>query len=54
MNANTKIYGLIGIPVGPLRAIRHVISPSVGYAWTPDFSKPFFGKNLGYVVKKNR
>ena len=52
MNANTKIYGLIGIPVGPLRAIRHVISPSVGYAWTPDFSKPFFGKNLGYIVKK--
>tara|TARA_B100001248_G_scaffold126637_1_gene94957 strand:- start:1943 stop:2977 length:1035 start_codon:yes stop_codon:yes gene_type:complete len=52
MNANTKIYGLIGIPFGPLRAIRHVITPSVGYAWTPDFSKPFFGKNLGYVVKE--
>ena len=52
MNANTKVYGLIGIPVGPLRAIRHVVSPSVGYSWTPDFSKPLFGKNLGYVIKK--
>ena len=52
MNANTKVYGLIGIPVGPLRAIRHVVSPSVGYSWTPDFSKPLFGKNLGYVIKE--
>ena len=46
MNANTQIYGLIGIPFGPLRALRHVISPSVGYSWTPDFSKPLFGKDL--------
>lgn len=50
MNANTQIYGLIGIPLGPVRAIRHVISPSVGYSWAPDFSKPFFGKDLGYVL----
>ena len=44
MNANTQIYGLIGIPIGPLKAVRHIISPTVGYSWTPDFSKPFFGK----------
>ena len=29
------------------RALRHVISPSVGYSWTPDFSRPLFGKDLG-------
>ena len=52
MNANTQIYGLIGIPFGPLRALRHVISPSVGYSWTPDFSKPLFGKDLGYILKE--
>tara|TARA_Y100001980_G_C14556650_1_gene349089 strand:- start:10982 stop:14572 length:3591 start_codon:yes stop_codon:yes gene_type:complete len=52
MNANTQIYGLIGIPIGPLKAVRHIISPTVGYSWTPDFSKPFFGKDLGYVETK--
>ena len=50
MNANTQIYGLFSIPIGPVKAIRHVISPSIGYSWTPDFSKPFFGNDLGYVL----
>jgi len=50
MNANTQIYGLLPIPIGPVRAIRHVMSPTVGYSWTPDFSKPVFGKDLGYVL----
>ena len=50
MNANTQLYGLFSIPFGPLTAIRHVISPSIGYSWSPDFSKKVFGKNLGYVV----
>ena len=50
MNTNTQIYGLFPIPLGPIRAVRHVMSPSVGYSWTPDFSKPFFGKDLGYIL----
>ena len=50
MNANTQIYGLIPIPFGPVKAIRHVMSPSIGYSWTPDFSEPLFGKDLGYVL----
>ena len=52
MNTNTQIYGLFAIPIGPLRAIRHVMSPSIGYSWTPDFSKRFFGQDLGYVITK--
>ena len=52
MNTNTQIYGLIGIPYGPLKAIRHVMSPSIGYSWTPNFSEPFFGKDLGYVLSE--
>ena len=50
MNTNTQIYGLFSIPIGPLRAIRHVMSPSIGYSWTPDFSKRFFNQDLGYVI----
>ena len=52
MNTNTQIYGLIGIPYGPLKAIRHVMSPSIGYSWTPNFSEPLFGKDLGYVLSE--
>ena len=50
MNANTQIYGLIPISFGPVKAIRHVMSPSIGYSWTPDFSEPLFRKDLGYVL----
>ena len=52
LNSSTQIYGLLAIPLGPVKAIRHVLSPSVGYSWTPDFSKPIFGKDLGYFLTK--
>ncbi|MFL2998468.1 MAG: putative LPS assembly protein LptD [Candidatus Neomarinimicrobiota bacterium] len=48
LNSNTQIYGIIPIPFGPLSIIRHVISPSIGYSWTPDFSQPLFGRDLNY------
>ena len=49
LNANTKLYGLFAIPVGPIKVIRHVASPSIGFSWTPDFSKPILGYDLGYI-----
>jgi len=52
MNTNTQIFGLFSIPIGPLKAIRHVMSPSIGYSWTPDFSKRLFGQELGYIITK--
>lgn len=52
INSSTKVYGLIPIPFGPIKSIRHVISPNIGYSWTPDFSDEVFGKNFGYVKKK--
>ena len=48
INGNTKIYGLFPIPFGPVKTIRHVMSPSIGFSWTPDFSKDLFGVDLGY------
>ncbi|MFQ6677378.1 MAG: putative LPS assembly protein LptD [Fidelibacterota bacterium] len=45
---NTQIYGLFPINIGKIIAVRHVVSPSVGYSFTPDFSKKVFGQNLGY------
>ena len=49
LNANTKLYGLFAIPVGPIKVIRHVASPSIGFSWTPDFSKPILGYDFGYI-----
>ena len=49
VNANTKVYGVFVMPFGPLKVIRHVASPSIGFSWTPDFSKPLFGNQLGYI-----
>ena len=49
LSASTQVYGLFAIPFGPVKALRHVLSPSIGYSWAPDFSKPIFGKNPGYV-----
>ena len=48
LNSNTQIYGIIPISFGPVSTVRHVISPSIGYSWTPDFSQPLFGRNLNY------
>jgi len=52
INSSTQVYGLIPIPFGPIRSIRHVVSPNIGYSWTPDFSEEVFGKDFGYVKKK--
>ncbi|MEE2765764.1 MAG: putative LPS assembly protein LptD, partial [Candidatus Neomarinimicrobiota bacterium] len=49
LSANTKLYGMFPIPLGPLKVIRHTASPSISFSYTPDFSKPIFGKNLGYI-----
>lgn len=49
LSAKTQVYGLFPIGIGALKSIRHVASPSIGYSFTPDFSKPLFGKNPGYI-----
>ena len=48
INMNTQVYGLFPVKIGKMQAIRHVISPSIGYSYRPDFSKEVFGKNPGY------
>ncbi|MDP6456836.1 MAG: putative LPS assembly protein LptD [Candidatus Marinimicrobia bacterium] len=48
VNTNTKLYGLFPIRIGPLKALRHTITPSVGFSFRPDYSKPIFGYDPGY------
>ncbi|GIS72033.1 MAG: hypothetical protein CM1200mP10_16100 [Candidatus Neomarinimicrobiota bacterium] len=45
---NTKLYGLFPIKIGSINSIRHVASPTIGYSYSPDYTKPLFGRDLGY------
>ncbi|WP_407431045.1 putative LPS assembly protein LptD [Arcticibacter sp.] len=40
---STKIYGMKTFKKGNLVALRHVMTPSVNFNYTPDFSDPRFG-----------
>jgi lipopolysaccharide assembly outer membrane protein LptD (OstA) len=37
-SANTRLYGTINFRKGRVQGIRHIISPSVGFSYTPDAS----------------
>ena len=52
---STRIYGMFNFKYGPVKAIRHVINPSISFNYRPDFGNPKFGwwqsytDNTGYV-----
>ena len=48
LNMGTQLYGLFPIKIGKVNGLRHVASPSIGYSYTPDFSKPLMNYDLGY------
>jgi hypothetical protein len=38
MSLNTRIYGTVNFNKGKVKAIRHVVNPSISYSYRPDFS----------------
>jgi hypothetical protein len=42
-STNTKIYGTFQPKLGPVRALRHVLEPSLGFSFRPDFYDSFWG-----------
>lgn len=40
---STKLYGMVNFKRGPVRAVRHVLSPSVGFTYRPDFGDQSYG-----------
>jgi lipopolysaccharide assembly outer membrane protein LptD (OstA) len=40
---NTRLYGMYSFKNGPLKAIRHMITPSVAFSYTPDWGAPWLG-----------
>ena len=43
ISANTKLYGLLNINKGKIKAIRHVLSPNLSFNYNPDFSNSKYG-----------
>ena len=40
---STTLYGMYLFKKGPVKALRHVITPSASYSWRPDFGQEKFG-----------
>lgn len=43
LRLNTTLYGMYSYRRGPVKALRHVITPTVSYSWRPDFGQEKFG-----------
>ncbi|MBN2616267.1 MAG: LPS-assembly protein LptD [Bacteroidales bacterium] len=46
---STKLYGMVQFKKGPVRAIRHVITPSVGFSYVPNFGDSKWGYTGQYT-----
>ena len=43
VSLNTTLYGMYSYRRGPVKALRHVITPSISYSWRPDFGQEKYG-----------
>ena len=50
VNMQTKLYGLFPINIGGLQSFRHIVTPSTGLSYQPNFTKQIFGWNPGYIM----
>ena len=51
--SHDKNFRFFPFSIGILESFRHILSPSISYSWRPDFSKDFFGIDLGYFERDN-
>ena len=51
---NTRLYGMFTFKKGFIKAVRHVINPSISFNYTPDFSEPSLGFYVFYTDKEGK
>lgn len=51
---NTRLYGMFTFKKGFIKAVRHVINPSISFNYTPDFSEPSLGFYDFYTNKEGK
>ncbi|MFZ1517124.1 MAG: putative LPS assembly protein LptD [Ignavibacteriaceae bacterium] len=49
LSASTKFYGMFNVNSLGINAIRHIVTPSLSYNYSPDFSTPFWGYYDSYI-----
>ncbi|MCF8303440.1 MAG: LPS-assembly protein LptD [Bacteroidales bacterium] len=49
---NTRLYGMVQFKKGPVKAIRHVLNPSIGFSYRPDFGQQQWGYYQYYMNRK--
>ena len=49
----TRVYGLFFVKKAGIEAIRHILNPSIGFSYRPDFSDPKFGMTKEIQVDTN-
>jgi hypothetical protein len=52
VGVNTQVFGTFRRPIGPLRALRHVVTPSVTYAFQPAYPKLLYRNDAGNLVPR--
>lgn len=50
VGSSTRLYGTMQFKRGKVRAMRHVLTPSVSYSFRPDFGAPRYGYYYDVVV----
>lgn len=45
----TTLYGMYQLKFGPIKAIRHVLKPNIGFRYTPAFGTPQWGYYQSYI-----
>ena len=48
LSSSTTLYGLFTINKFNINSLRHILTPTISLNYTPNFSKPFLGIDLGY------
>jgi lipopolysaccharide assembly outer membrane protein LptD (OstA) len=49
LSASTRFFGIVQPQVFGITAIRHTVTPSLSFSYTPDFSDPHYGYYGSYV-----
>lgn len=55
VSTSTRVYGILSFKRGKIKAIRHVMTPSIGFSYHPDFSDPQWNtyKTVQYDAEGN-
>lgn len=46
---STKLFGMVAFKKGPIRAIRHVLTPTLSFSYVPDFGDSKYGYAGSYI-----